>query len=160
MESQRSKATEDARHAAEGGPTERFLENLADRIGARAGVEAVFGEPLQRGDLTVVPVARVRWFFAGGSGAGGDQTAGVQPARGPVAVVVWPPTQWATSRSDRPAPRSSRSCSHTRAPCSSSPPASPRHSSCVPSRAWSAAKRSRRPRWTSGRSTRRSARAS
>jgi hypothetical protein len=76
MESQRSKATEDARHAAEGGPTERFLENLADRIGARAGVEAVFGEPLQRGDLTVVPVARVRWFFAGGSGAGGDPAGG------------------------------------------------------------------------------------
>ncbi len=74
MESEGSNARQEARHAAEGGATERFLESLADRIGARAGVQAVFGEPIQRGELTVVPVARVRWFFGGGSGSGGDPT--------------------------------------------------------------------------------------
>ncbi len=74
MESQQSNAMQDARHAAEGGLTERFLGNLADRIGARAGVETVFGEPIQRGELTVVPVARMRWFFGGGSGSGADPT--------------------------------------------------------------------------------------
>jgi uncharacterized spore protein YtfJ len=76
MESQPSNTMQDARHAAESGPTERFLASLADRIGARAGVETVFGEPIQRGELAVVPVARMRWFFGGGYGSGGDQARG------------------------------------------------------------------------------------
>lgn len=75
MTIERSNAMDEARRAAEGSSTDHFLERLADRIGARAGVQAVFGEPVQRGDLTVVPVARVRWFFGGGAGSGGD-TAG------------------------------------------------------------------------------------
>lgn len=66
-------AMHEARQAAEGGPGERFLEGVAERIGARASVTAVFGEPIDRGDLTVIPVARVRWGFGGGSGEGGDE---------------------------------------------------------------------------------------
>jgi uncharacterized spore protein YtfJ len=57
-----------ARQAAEATPAERLLERIADRIGARASVGAVFGDPIERGDLTVVPVARVRWGFGGGAG--------------------------------------------------------------------------------------------
>jgi uncharacterized spore protein YtfJ len=37
-------------------------------------VQAVFGEPIQRGDLTVVPVAKVRWAFGGGAGTGPAET--------------------------------------------------------------------------------------
>jgi hypothetical protein len=63
---------DEARQAAEGGPADRFMESLAERIGARASVTAVFGQPIERGDLTVVPVARVRWGFGGGTGSGAD----------------------------------------------------------------------------------------
>jgi Sporulation protein YtfJ (Spore_YtfJ) len=62
-------AMEIARESTEHAPVDRFLDGLAERIGARASVTAVFGEPIERGDLTVVPVARVRWGFGGGSGS-------------------------------------------------------------------------------------------
>jgi hypothetical protein len=69
MTTDMAKAVEIARETAEDGPVDRFLDRLAERIGGRASVKAVFGEPIERGDLTVVPVARVRWGFGGGSGS-------------------------------------------------------------------------------------------
>lgn len=69
MTTELAKAVEIAREGAEEGPVDRFLDRLAERIGGRASVKAVFGEPIERGDLTVVPVARVRWGFGGGSGS-------------------------------------------------------------------------------------------
>lgn len=65
---------DEARRAAEGGAAERFVETLAKQVGARAGVTVVFGDPIDRGDLTVVPVARVRWGFGGGAGNSGEAT--------------------------------------------------------------------------------------
>src|SRR5918994_985901 len=65
-------STDDAMQAAEraaaGGPADRLLERLADLLGAKATVQAVFGEPVRQGDLTVIPVAGVRWGFGGGGG--------------------------------------------------------------------------------------------
>ena len=55
--------------ATEVGVADQLLERLADRIGGRASVETVFGPPVQRGDLTVIPVARIRWGVGGGGGA-------------------------------------------------------------------------------------------
>lgn len=46
----------------------RLLDRLADRIGARAQAAAVFGQPVERGDVTVIPVARAAWGFGGGAG--------------------------------------------------------------------------------------------
>jgi hypothetical protein len=71
-----SDAMEQARLAAESGFGSRVLEQLAERVGARANVQAVFGEPIPRGDLTVVPVARVRWGIGGGAGSARDATDG------------------------------------------------------------------------------------
>jgi uncharacterized spore protein YtfJ len=68
MTTKLSAVMDTARQAAEATPAERLLERIADRIGARASVGAVFGDPIERGDLTVVPVARVRWGFGGGAG--------------------------------------------------------------------------------------------
>ncbi len=62
----------DERGTREGRTVDQFVERLADHVGARAAVAAIFGEPIGRGDLTVVPVGRVRWGFAGGRGSGGD----------------------------------------------------------------------------------------
>ena len=55
--------------ATEVGVADQLLERLAERIGGRASVETVFGPPVQRGDLTVIPVARIRWGVGGGGGA-------------------------------------------------------------------------------------------
>ena len=64
-------AMETARAAGDGGPIDTFLERLANRIGAQANVKAVFGDPIERDGLTVIPVARVRWGFGGGAGGPG-----------------------------------------------------------------------------------------
>jgi uncharacterized spore protein YtfJ len=53
--------------------TERFLLHLADRLGAKATVAVVYGEPIEREGVTIVPVARVRWGFGGGGGNGNIQ---------------------------------------------------------------------------------------
>ena len=45
-----------------------FIERLAERIGARAQASAVFGEPVERGGVTVIPVAKATWGVGGGSG--------------------------------------------------------------------------------------------
>jgi hypothetical protein len=89
MEATHTAATAEATAAAEGGPLDRALERLAERFGARASVQAVFGEPIQQGEVTVVPVARVRWGVGvgggnggtagGGSGSGGGGGAAAEP---------------------------------------------------------------------------------
>src|SRR5829696_2094047 len=63
-------ATSAAREAGEGGPIDGFIERMAERVGGKASVRAVFGEPIERDGFTVIPVARVRWGFGGGSGTG------------------------------------------------------------------------------------------
>ena len=46
-----------------------FVETLAERIGARFGSTAVFGEPVEAEGVTVIPVARSTWGFGGGTGS-------------------------------------------------------------------------------------------
>lgn len=73
-------ATAEGREAA--GPTaaDRLLERLAELVGAKAGVQAVFGAPMRHGERTVIPVARVRWGFGGGGGRADGPEGG--PASG------------------------------------------------------------------------------
>lgn len=67
------KVEADVSAAATGG----LLEGLADRIGARVQSSAVFGPAVERGGVTVIPVARARWGFGGGAGGeGGSEGAG------------------------------------------------------------------------------------
>ena len=77
---------DEARQAAEGGPAQQFVERIAERIGAQASVKAVFGEPVDRGDLTVIPVGRVRWGFGGGAGDGGGSDGSGSGGGGGVAA--------------------------------------------------------------------------
>jgi uncharacterized spore protein YtfJ len=62
------------------GPGDALLERLAQLTGSRATVEAVFGKPITQGDITIIPVARVRWGFGGGSGRADEAPA--SPASG------------------------------------------------------------------------------
>jgi uncharacterized spore protein YtfJ len=49
-----------------------FVERLAQRVGASFGAATLFGEPVERGEVTVIPVARAAWGFGGGSGGPAD----------------------------------------------------------------------------------------
>ena len=69
-ESDLKDAREAARRAAEGRPTDDFIERLIERIGGHASVRAVFADPVERDGLTIIPVARVRWGVGGGTGQG------------------------------------------------------------------------------------------
>ncbi|QOV36879.1 sporulation protein [Streptomyces ferrugineus] len=53
-----------------------LLERLADKLGARASVTAVYGEPVVGDGITVIPVAEVGFGFGGGAGreVGKDKT--------------------------------------------------------------------------------------
>ena len=50
-----------------------FVERLAERIAGSTRASAVFGKPVERGGVTVIPVARARWAFGGGGGSDGEQ---------------------------------------------------------------------------------------
>jgi uncharacterized spore protein YtfJ len=45
-----------------------FVPRLAERVGLTVRASAVFGDPVERDGVTVVPVARASWGFGGGRG--------------------------------------------------------------------------------------------
>jgi len=47
----------------------RLLEGVADRLSVAASVRAVFGESVEHDGITVIPVAKVRIGFGGGTGS-------------------------------------------------------------------------------------------
>ncbi|HMS63084.1 MAG TPA: hypothetical protein PKD63_12465 [Solirubrobacteraceae bacterium] len=50
------------------GPKRGLLDRLADSIGTGVGAVSVFGTPVERDGLTVIPVAGSRFAFGGGGG--------------------------------------------------------------------------------------------
>ena len=61
-----------------------FVGRLLDRL--KSGAGTVYGEPVERDGVTVIPVACVLWGGGGGSGSVGEQ-AGMGGGGG---VVAWP----------------------------------------------------------------------
>jgi uncharacterized spore protein YtfJ len=53
-------------------PAGALLARLAELAGARAGATAVFGAPVERDGVTVIPVATSRVAFGGGHGPAPD----------------------------------------------------------------------------------------
>jgi uncharacterized spore protein YtfJ len=56
-----------------------LLERIGGTVGERAQVSTIFGEPVEREGVTVIPVARARFGFGGGGGSGsreGDEGSG------------------------------------------------------------------------------------
>jgi hypothetical protein len=49
-----------------------LLERIAELLGGKASVAAVFGEPIEREGVTVIPVASTAYGFGGGTGSESD----------------------------------------------------------------------------------------
>jgi len=47
-----------------------LLERIGDTVGRKADAATIFGEPVQRQGVTVIPVAKARFGFGGGGGSG------------------------------------------------------------------------------------------
>lgn len=45
-----------------------FVERVAEKMGLHASAKAVYADPVQHDGVTVIPVAKLRWGFGGGSG--------------------------------------------------------------------------------------------
>lgn len=45
-----------------------FIEGLAQRLGITANAKNIFGEPVERDGVTVIPVAKASYAFGGGGG--------------------------------------------------------------------------------------------
>jgi len=56
---------------------ESFLEKLASQFGQNASVKNVFGEPIQTGDKTIIPVAQIAYGLGGGYGHGRKVPKGI-----------------------------------------------------------------------------------
>ena len=56
--------------AAAHGRGDGLIQRMAERLGQHASARAVFADPVERGGVTVIPVAKVRWGFGGGGGEG------------------------------------------------------------------------------------------
>lgn len=77
MTDDQTQAFEEAQSAARGNVAALF-ERVADSIGLHAGAGAVFGEPVERDQVTVIPVAQVII----GTGAGGGTSAEAEAGAG------------------------------------------------------------------------------
>ena len=55
------------------GSADKFIGTIAEKLGAVAKAATVFGEPVERDGITVIPVAKARWGFGGGAGQRKDE---------------------------------------------------------------------------------------
>jgi len=82
-------ATEESKkESGFGTEADKLMANLADKLGKGARAAAVFGEPVERDGVTVIPVAKARWGFGGGAGSGeggAAAEAGTEDAESPAA---------------------------------------------------------------------------
>lgn len=57
-----------------------WLERLAGTVGSSVQAQAVYGQPVEREGITIIPVARVVYGFGGGGG--GNPSAGTEHGEG------------------------------------------------------------------------------
>ena len=59
--------------ATEPTSAEGFIGRMTEKLGATARAATVFGDPVERNGVTVIPVAKARWGFGGGAGKRKDE---------------------------------------------------------------------------------------
>jgi uncharacterized spore protein YtfJ len=75
MEPIRSKEVTMAGETQEGSQlANELLERIGAAVGRKADASTVFGDPVQREGVTVIPVAKARFGFGGGGGSGTRQS--------------------------------------------------------------------------------------
>jgi uncharacterized spore protein YtfJ len=67
---------DEAKREAEAGAADDRLSKLVESLGGTASAEAVFGTPVEKDGVTIVPVARVRYGVGGGGGRGPGRKKG------------------------------------------------------------------------------------
>ena len=57
--------------------TGTFVERIAEKLGSAANVTRIFGEPVERNGITVIPVSKAMYGFGGGAGTkAGEEGSG------------------------------------------------------------------------------------
>jgi uncharacterized spore protein YtfJ len=67
-----------------------LLERVGQTVGQRAQASTIFGEPVEREGVTVVPVAKARFGFGGGGGSGTREEGQGSGRGGGAGVAVSP----------------------------------------------------------------------
>ena len=60
---------------------DNMIKDIADHLTEASSVDAVFGEPKQIGEKTLIPIATVAIGFAAGGGEGKNADSGEEPAQ-------------------------------------------------------------------------------
>jgi uncharacterized spore protein YtfJ len=66
---------------------DQLLARIGHAIGDRARASAVFGEPVDREGVTVIPVAKARFGFGAGGGSGPEKVGGAGGGGGGGAMI-------------------------------------------------------------------------
>jgi uncharacterized spore protein YtfJ len=73
-----------------GAPVDALLQQIAEKLGVTIKASTVFGEPVERNGLTVIPVAKARWGFGGGGGSAARNDRGPGGSGGGGGMVMSP----------------------------------------------------------------------
>ena len=66
-----------------------LLERIAQTVGENAKASTIFGDPVERAGVTVVPVAKARFGFGGGGGSGTRATTAPSSSGSPRPEICW-----------------------------------------------------------------------
>jgi uncharacterized spore protein YtfJ len=87
--------------AAPATPAQSLLERLGQQLSTTATAQTVYGTPVERDGITVIPVARARYGFGGGGGSGTQAGNAVGSGLGAGAGVSLTPVGYIELREGR-----------------------------------------------------------
>jgi uncharacterized spore protein YtfJ len=82
-------------------PALSLLERLGQQLTSSATAQAVYGTPVERDGITVIPVARARYGFGGGGGGGTQENEAAGSGAGAGAGVSLTPVGYIELREGR-----------------------------------------------------------
>ena len=82
-------------------PALSLLERLGQQLSTSATAQAVYGTPVERDGITIIPVARARYGFGGGGGGGTQTGEAAGSGLGAGAVVSLTPVGYIELREGR-----------------------------------------------------------